>query len=234
MIGFTYRGKHSREFEGLVVKTDNNQLIASRRFERITVPGRNGQYIFEDGYNNKILEFDCSLIKETIQSRRQRAREIAYWLSGTGDLILDGENDKTYKVVRTVSGIDLSLNQVVENFKVVFETEPFQLGIFKSISVDNPTSITLTNNGTEEAETIISVTGTGDISLTLDDKILNLTGVTEKITLDNKRYLVYNDLKENKLDIHSGDFIKIPPGSSELLITGTVSNILIEYYDTYI
>jgi predicted phage tail component-like protein len=234
MIGFTYRGKHSREFEGLIVKTDNNQLIPSKRFERMTVPGRNGQYIFEDGYNNKTLEFDCSLIKRTIQSRRQRAREIAFWLSGTGDLILDGESDKTYRVVRTVSGIDLSLNQVVENFKVVFETEPFQLGTFKSISVDNPTSITLINDGTEEAETIISVTGTGDIFLTLDDKILNLTGLTEKITLDSKRYLVYNDLKENKLDIHSGDFIKIPPGSSELLITGTVSNVLIEYYDTYI
>ncbi|MDW7669900.1 MAG: phage tail family protein [Bacillota bacterium] len=234
MIGFAYRGKHSREFEGLVLKTNNNQLIPSKRFERISVPGRNGQYIFEDGYNNKILEFDCSLIKGNIQDRRQRAREIAYWLSGTGDLILDGEDDKTYKVVRTVSDIDLSLNQVIENFKVVFETEPFQLGTFKSISVDNPTNITLINDGTEEAETVISVTGTGDVSLTLDDKILNLTGLTEKITLDSKKYLAYNDLKENKLDLHMGDFIKIPPGSSELLMTGTVSNILIEYYDTYI
>src|SRR6056297_2776698 len=168
MIGFTYRGKHSREFEGLVIKTDNNLLIASKRFERISIPGRNGQYIFEDGYNNKILEFDCSLIRGTIQSRRQRAREIAYWLSGTGDLVLDGENDKIYKVVRTVSGIDLSLNQVVENFKVVFETEPFQLGTFKSISIDNPTNITLINDGTVEAETIMSITGTGDVSLALD------------------------------------------------------------------
>jgi predicted phage tail component-like protein len=234
MIGFTYRGKHSREFEGLVVKTDNNQLVPSKRFERISIPGRNGQYIFEDGYNNKVLEFDFSLIKGSIQERRQRAREIAYWLSGTGDLILDGEIDKTYKVVRTVSDIDLSLNQVVENFKVVFEAEPFQLGTFKSISVDNPTNITLINDGTEEAETSISVTGTGDVFLTLDDKILNLTGLTERITLDSKRYLAYNDLKENKLDLHWGDFIKIPPGSSELLITGTVSNIQIEYYDTYI
>jgi phage-related protein len=234
MIGFTYRGKHSGEFEGLIVNTDNNQLIASKRFERITVPGREGQYIFEDGYNNKVVEFDCSLIKGNIQDRRQRAREIAYWLSGTGDLVLDGEDDKTYKVVRTVSGIDLSLNQIIENFKVVFETEPFQLGTFKSVSVDNSSSIALTNEGTVEAETLISVTGTGDVSLSLEEQSLILTGLTEKITLDSKRYLVYNDLKENKLDIHSGDFIKIPPGSSSLLITGTVSNILIEYYDTYI
>jgi len=234
MIGFTYREKHSREFEGLVVKTDNNQLISSKRFERISVPGRNGQYIFEDGYNNKILEFDCSLIKGTIQSRRQRAREIAYWLSGTGDLVLDGESDKAYRVVRTVSDIDLSLNQVVENFKVVFETEPFQLGTFKSISVDNPTNVTLTNSGTKEAETVMSISGTGDVSLILDDKIVNLTGLTEKITLDSKRYLVYNDLKENKLDLHSGDFIKIPVGNSSLEVTGLVSNILTEYYDTYI
>src|SRR6056297_1838676 len=150
MIGFTYRGKHSREFEGLVLKTNNNQLIPSKRFERITVPEKNGQYIFEDGYNNKVLEFDCSLIRGSIQDRRQRAREIAYWLSGKGDLILDGENDKTYRVVRTVSNINLSLNQVVDNFKVVFETEPFQMGTFKSISVDNPTSVSFANDGTVE------------------------------------------------------------------------------------
>jgi phage-related protein len=180
------------------------------------------------------VEFDCSLIKGTIQSKRQRAREIAYWLSGTGDLVLDGENDKTYKVVRTVSGIDLSLNQVVENFKVVFETEPFQLGTFKSISVDNPTNITLINDGTVEAETLISITGTGDVSLSLEEQSLILTGLNEKVTLDSKRYLVYNDLKENKLDLHSGNFIKIPVGNSSLEITGSVSNILIEYYDTYI
>lgn len=234
MIGFTYRGKHTREFEGLVIKTDNNQLIPAKRYERITIPDKNGQYIFEDGYDNKILEFDCSLIKGNIQSRRQRARDIAYWLSGRGDLILDGESDKTYKVIRTVSDINLSLNQVVDNFKVVFETEPFQLGTFKSISVDNPTSISLTNEGTAEAETLISLTGTGDVSLTIDEQTLNLTGLTEKITLDSRRYLVYNELNDNKLDLHSGDFIKIPVGSSELLITGSVSNISMQYWDKYI
>lgn len=234
MIGFTYRVKHTREFEGLVVKTDNNQLIPAKRYERITIPDKNGQYIFEDGYDNKILEFDCSLIKGNIQSRRQRARDIAYWLSGRGDLILDGESDKTYKVIRTVSDINLSLNQVVDNFKVVFETEPFQLGTFKSISVDNPTSISLTNEGTAEAETLISLTGTGDVSLTIDEQTLNLTGLTEKITLDSRRYLVYNELNYNKLNLHSGDFIKIPVGSSELLITGSVSNISMQYWDTYI
>lgn len=234
MIGFTYRGKHTREFEGLVIKTDNNQLIPAKRYERITIPDKNGQYIFEDGYDNKILEFDCSLIKGNIQSRRQRARDIAYWLSGRGDLILDGESDKTYKVIRTVSDINLSLNQVVDNFKVVFETEPFQLGTFKSISVDNPTIISLTNDGTAEAETLISLTGTGDVSLIIDEQTLNLTGLTEKITLDSRRYLVYNELNDNKLDLHSGDFIKIPVGSSELLITGSVSNISMQYWDTYI
>lgn len=234
MIGFTYRGKHTREFEGLVIKTDNNQLIPAKRYERITIPDKNGQYIFEDGYDNKILEFDCTLIKGNIQSRRQRARDIAYWLSGRGDLILDGESDKTYKVARTVSDINLSLNQVADNFKVVFETEPFQLGTFKSISIDNPTSISLTNEGTAEAETLISLTGTGDISLTIDGQTLNLTGLTEKITLDSRRYLVYNELNDNKLGLHSGDFIKIPVGSSELIITGSVSNISMQYWDTYI
>ena len=87
MMGFTFRGKHSNEFTGLVVKTINNPLLPPKRVQKVNVIGRDGEYLFEDGYINKILEFRCSLANGTIIERRQRAREIASWLSSAGDLV---------------------------------------------------------------------------------------------------------------------------------------------------
>lgn len=234
MMGFAFREKHTSEFKGLVVKTVNNPLLPSKRINRVNVMGHNGEYIFENGYNNKVLEFKCMMAKGTIKERRMRARDVALWLSGTGDLILDYEDDKTYKVVRTVSDVSLTVEQVVDEFSIIFEVEPFQYGSFQNFSVDNPTTVVITNNGNIEADTLISVTGTGDVTITCGTKTCALNGMTEKLNLDNKRMLVYTDTLTNAISKHSGDFIKLTPGNNTLNITGSVSNLTVKFYDTYI
>lgn len=234
MMGFTFRGKHTRDFVGLIVKTVNNPLLPSKRVNRVNVMGRDGAYIFEDGYDNKLLEFKCMIAKGTIKERRIRARDIALWLSGTGDLILDYESDKTYKVVKSVSDISLIIEQVVDEFSIIFEVEPFQYGSFKTFSVDNPTSVVITNNGNTEADTLISVTGTGDVTITCETQSFTLKGTTEKLNLDSKRILVYTDTLINVISKHDGDFIKLAPGTNTLNVTGSVSNLTIKFYDTYI
>lgn len=234
MMGFTFRGKHTRDFVGLIVKTVNNPLLPSKRISRVNVMGRDGEYIFEDGYDNKLLEFKCMMAKGTIKERRIRARDIALWLSGTGDLILDYEGDKTYKVVRTVSDVSLTVEQVVDEFSINFEVEPYQYGSFQTVSVGNPTSVVITNNGNVEADTLISVTGTGDVTITCGTQSFTLKGMTEKLNLDSKRILVYTDTLVNAISKHNGDFIKLAPGNSTINVTGTVSNLTIKFYDTYI
>lgn len=162
------------------------------------------------------------------------AREIADWLSGKGNLVLDGENDKTYKVVSTVNNIDLSINQPFDTFQLTFETEPFQLGSHKTITVDNPLEVTLVNSGTVPAETVITITGEGNVSVSLGTNTFSLTDMSGKVNLDSKRMLVYTDTMENRLNFFTGEFLKVPPGESILEVTGSVSQITINYCDTYI
>jgi predicted phage tail component-like protein len=234
MMGFIFKGKHTREFQGLVVKTVNNPLLPSKRINRVNVMGYDGEYIFENGYNNKLLEFKCMMAKGTIKERRIRARDIALWLSGTGDLVFDYENDKTYRVVKTVSDVSLTIEQVVDEFSIIFEVEPFQYGQLQTLSVDNPTSIVITNNGNEEADTFISVTGIGDVTITCGTQSFTLLDTSEKINLDSNRMLVYTEALVNVVSNHSGDFIKLSPGSNELNVSGVVSNLTVKFYDTYI
>ena len=234
MLGFRFRGTHSSEFTGLVVRTVNNPLLAATKINRVSIPGRDGSYVFENGFENKALEFKCALSKGNISQRRIKAREVAAWLSGTGDLVLDHEKNKVYKVVRVVSDISLSISQVVDEFNLVFEVEPFQYGSLQTISTDNPNSLSITNNGTANAETVISVIGTGAVTVSCGDQSFILAGMTEKVNLDSKRMLVYTDLVENRMHIHSGGFIKLAPGLNNISVTGTVSNISVQFNDTYL
>jgi predicted phage tail component-like protein len=234
MMGFTFRGIHTSEYKGLVIKTINNPLSSAKRIQRVNVMGRDGEYVFESGYNNKILEFRCSLANGTIIERRQRARKIASWLSSAGDLVLDYENDKTYKVVKTASDISLAVEQAWDEFNITFETEPFQYGGLKTLSFDNPSTVVVNNAGTYEAETIISITGTGNVTVSSSAYSFTLTGMTGKLNLDSKRIIVYTDAKVNGISKHSGNFIKLKPGNNTITVTGSVSNMTVKFHDTYI
>lgn len=234
MFGFTFRNRHTREFQGLVVKTVNNPLLAPKRIKRISVPGRDGSYVFEDGFENKQLEFKCIMAKGSIQERRLRLREIAAWLSGPGDLVLDHEPDKTYKIVRAISDVGLTLDKITDDFNIVFEAEPFQYGQLHTVSVDSPTSFVVTNNGNAPADTLITLSGSGNVTVTGAVLSFLLTGMTEALQLDSKRMLVYNGSFVNKLSKHTGDFMRLLPGANTITISGTVSNVTIEFYDTYI
>lgn len=234
MMGFTFNGKHTSEFEGLVVKTINNPLSPAKRIQRVNVMGHDGEYLFESGYNNKLLEFRCSLAKGTINERRNRAREIASWLSGTGDLMLDYESDKTYKVVKSVSDISLAIEQSWDEFNITFETEPLQYGGLKTLFFANPSTVVVNNQGTYEADTIIGITGTGNITVASGGYSFTLTGMTEKLNADSKRMLVYTDGNANGISKHSGGFIKLRPGNNTINVSGAVSGMTVKFHDTYI
>lgn len=233
-MGFTFRGIHTSEFKGLVIKTIDNPLFPAKRTQRVNVMGHDGEYIFESGYSNKTLEFRCSLSNGTINERRQSAREIASWLSETDDLVLDYESDKVYKVIKSVSDVSLSIEKAWDEFSIIFEVEPFQYGGLKTLSFDNPSFVIINNAGTITAETIISITGAGNVTVSCNDKSFTLTGMTEKLNIDSKKMLVYTDATENRILKHSGDFIRLSPGDNTVIVSGSVSNMTLKFHDTYI
>ncbi|MDD3288111.1 MAG: phage tail family protein [Alphaproteobacteria bacterium] len=130
-MGFTFNGVHSDSL-GFVYQTKKMPYVAPKRSSVVTIPGRNGQVVFEDGYDNIIIELACKLPGEDIYGRRKAAREIASFLSQTGILIFDYEPDMQYQVVK--SGSDISSvfgdRTHIEDFTITFECEPYQTNTF--------------------------------------------------------------------------------------------------------
>ena len=96
MMGFSFCGKHSSEFD-IIATSINRTLLPPKRLQQVTIPGRDGVYdTGKHNYNNRIIGVMITFPggTYTLQALRKKAREVAYWLDGKGKLIFDVEPDK--------------------------------------------------------------------------------------------------------------------------------------------
>lgn len=262
-MGFTFNGIHSDTF-GIGVNTESIPYIASKRQTIIEVQGRDGQYVFEDGYNNIQITLSCAIGDYEIQNRRKRAREIASWLSSTGKLVFDYEKDIEYMVVKTTNNISASVlgRKFKDEFTIIFECEPFQQvsdevmetpkwseaenewkwtdiswnGYERVFSVTVGQTITVINVGTYKNLPIIILTGTASNAIIGGFSLKNLAGT---VYVDCKNQIVYSIVggnKVNRIYDFDGTFPEILPGINEFTIGGTITNLLIDfnYNHTYL
>lgn len=261
-MGFIFNGKHSDEL-GVCFQTKSMPYIAPKRQTIITVQGRDGQYVFEDGYDNIQIELACAIGGDSILERRKRARQISAWLAATGTLIFDYEKDVEYKVVKVTNGINASIigREYRDEFPVIFECEPHQqqtfyndsqtwegtptawnyangpwVGYDRTFLVSPSDIINVVNAGTYKALPIIILTGTA-ASLTLGT--FTFTNLAGTVYIDCKNEVVYSlsgDNKVNRMSTFEGDFLSLKPGTTSFLITGNFTTLIIEfdYKNTYL
>ncbi|MDK2801076.1 MAG: hypothetical protein PWQ70_2695 [Clostridiales bacterium] len=252
-LGFTFNNKHCSEF-GIYIQTRNIPLLPSQRVSEETVIGRDGSYKFEEGYNDKIIEIDCSFLESDFNKRRQKLREIAGWLSQKGELIFDNEADKAY-IGKIYNQIDLEMYSTFDQFTLIFVCEPFAYSRWdnsellqyytKGFEIDgqyigymqttfnNITSnitVTLANLGNYYALPTIEIDGTADsVVIGTDENSFNIVNITEKTYVDCKNMIVYTldefGKKQNKLQDFEGNFIKLKSGLNEISVEGTNLNL---------
>lgn len=174
MIGFTFRGRHSSEFNIGCRSIDRSAIPERRRYE-LVIPHRSGtREIPSDVYDKRKISVEIAAVfEETFEEFRIKIRELAYWLSGTGELSFDDEPDKKY----TASLYDaIPLQQILLQPKAVveitFDCQPFAFSDVISLPIKmgkneidykgtakTPTKIILRNTSNSSAENIsITVT----------------------------------------------------------------------------
>ncbi len=260
-MGFIYNGRHSDEFN-IVLQTATIPYMTLKNFETKKVIGRDGAYVFEDGYDNKFVEVTC-VITGTLPERRMLARSIVEWLSKDyGALIFDCDENISYHVVRTVSDISTTPESMKETFTINFECEPFSYSESarkwgntyetwseanirfggKLFIVSDGSSIQLENIGNYLADPLIKLTGIAEevnINFTNTNQSLKYINLDGSVYIDCRNKLVYEQTesgKVNKLSNFDGDFLKIPAGVNDVTFTGIIDNLNVqfEYKNTYL
>ncbi|WP_418203379.1 hypothetical protein [Anaerotignum faecicola] len=220
---FTFKGIDSREM-GVIVTAMPETVRAERRIESITVAGRNGSLHTDEGvYESYDRTMECALIK------RARLDEITAWLVGSGEMTFSTEPDKVYRVTIANKISIAQMMRVFQKFQVVMDTQPFKYSVNAAgdaLELTAPT--TIRNSGTVYSEPLITVFGSGDITLTVNGADFPLYGVQESITIDSEMMEVFKGSTNQNGKYGGVDFPRFEVGKNEISWTGNVSKIKIQ------
>ena len=221
---FEWNGKRCTEY-GIRVSEQPPLTLPAERVAFTDVPGRSGSLTTlegEDVYEDMVLTAQCF-----IQSGA-RVPEIAAWLRGSGTVTFANRPGGFYRarVVNQIPFEKILRGNPHLAFAVNFRCKPFwYLRDVAPITLTQSGSF-VTNPGSVHAEPVITVYGTGGITLMVGMTITELE-ITDKITLDTPLVEAYAGATSMN-SCMSGDFPLLLRGKNAVSWSGDVSKVEIQ------
>ncbi len=221
---FEWKEEKCTEY-GIHVSEHPPITLPAERSTFTNVPGRSGSLTVledEDIYDDMLLTCTC-FIENT-----DRLPEIAAWLRGSGTVTFANRQGGFYqaRVVNQIPFEKILRGHPNRSFAVTFRCKPF------FYLDDSPTyTLTkmtfLTNPGTVRSEPVITVYGSGDITLMVGMTIVELTGVNGNITLDTPRMEAYSGNVTANMQV-SGEYPMLGTGATAVSWSGNVSKVTVQ------
>ena len=220
---FRFKETDSREY-GILISSVPERVRPERRVKEIEIPGRSGILTQdEEAYDAYVIQIECST------RGSGRLDEIVAWLNGAGDLTLSTEPDKVYQasIYNKISIADQIY--LYNSFLLQFKVQPFKYNInpfADELTLTAPTIIR--NGGTVYSEPIITVYGSGDITLNINGVNFPLYGVNESITIDSEMMEVFKGTANQNSKYGGETFPRFAVGENAISWTGNVTKIEIQ------
>ncbi len=222
---FLWNGVDCRTY-GIHVTEQPPITIPLERSTQTNVPGRPGsltQLEGEDVYDDMILTATCFI------SDLAQIPAIAAWLKGSGTVTFANRTGGHYKarIANQIPFEKVLRGNPHCSFSVNFRCFPFWYA-------DDSEEITLTasgqfvtNPGSVYADPVITVYGSGDITLMVGTVVVELENISGSITIDSvlkEAYLGTTLMNE----CMTGDFPVLSPGANTVSWSGTVTKVVIQ------
>ena len=199
--------------------------IPLERSTQTTVPGRPGsltQLEGDDVYDDMILTATCFI------SDPAQIPAIATWLKGKGTVTFANRTGGHYnaRIANQIPFEKVLRGNPHCSFAVNFRCYPFWYKDNVSDVTITTSGSTITNPGSVYSEPLITLTGSGDITLMVGTTIVELTDITTGIVLDCALKEAY--LGTTLMNDHmSGDFPVLKPGLNAISWSGNVMSVVI-------
>ena len=206
---------------GLFMEQCPEKISPKRRDETFTVPGRHGNLTTTDGAFETYIRSTEFIVKN-----EEKIDEICAHFKGTGWLIFSSETDRKYKA-RVANQIEfLHIIRHLKRFVVEFEVQPFGYEVLPQKIVKTK-AFSLFNNGTFNSEPVITIFGTGNITLYVNNQSVVLAGVSDKVVIDSEMQNAYSGAisMNNKM---YGNFPTFASGENSISWTGDVTKVEIQ------
>lgn len=222
---FIWNGTDCRDY-GIHVTEQPPITIPAERSTQTNVPGRPGSLTHlegEDVYDDLLLTAICFI------SDPAQIPAIAAWLKGSGTVTFANRTGGYYKA-RIANQIPFE--KVLRGnphcaFSVNFRCFPFWYQEDAASITVNTSGTIVTNPGSVYAEPILTMYGSGDITLMVGSTIVELEDISGSILLDCalKEAYLGNALMNDHM---TGEFPVLKPGANAVSWSGTVTKVEIK------
>ncbi len=203
--------------------------IPAERVTHTNVPGRAGSLTTLEGdyiYDDVVLSCTCVLADPT------KIPTIAGWLRGSGTVTFADRAGGFYyaSIANQIPFEKILRGNPHRMFTINFSCKPFwyvEQPESVSIAVGQQTTATVNNPGNVPSEPIITVTGSGEITLMINGTIIELSDMNGDITIDSQLQEAYNGTTSMNSNM-SGDFPLLQPGQNAISWSGTLTAMVIE------
>ena len=197
--------------------------------ERVTftdVPGRSGSLTILEGED---VYDDMTLTAQCMASDLSKLTAVSPYLKGSGKVIFANRPDGYYyaRIVNQIPFEKILRGHPHCSFDVNFRCKPFRYQADVADVTITASGATITNPGNIYSEPVITVYGSGDITLMVGTNIIELTGITNSITLDTPLMEAYKDTT-NLSSSMSGGFPTLSPGQNAISWSGDVTKVVIQ------
>ena len=222
---FTWNDTRCTDY-GIHVSEQPPLTIPSERATYTNVPGRPGSLTTLEGddvYDDLVLTATCWL------DGPMQIPAIAGWLKGSGTATFANRPGGYYKarVANQISFEKILRGHPHRSFAVNFRCKPFWYQADVA-DVTLTTSTTFVNNpGNVYAEPIITMYGSGDITLMVGTTIVQLEGIEDSITLDTPLMEAYKGTTSLNGSM-SGEFPLLQPGANAVSWSGNVTKVIVK------
>ena len=222
---FSWNGKKCTEY-GIHVLEQPPITIPAERATFTNVPGRPGSLTTLEGddvYDDLILTAQCMI------SDPGNIRSIASYLKGCGKVAFANRPGGFYfaRIVNQIPFEKILRGNPHRSFAVNFRCKPFwYLSGVEPIVLMASTGV-FVNPGSIASEPVITAYGSGDITLMIGSRMIELKGIEGSITLNTELQEAYSGTTSMNSAVDS-EFPTLPPGAVPYSWEGNVSRIEIQ------
>lgn len=222
---------------GIIIENIPTISKGKKRIDIYEIEGRNGFLSIDKGtYAPFVLSLSCHFNEENFN-----INDIKNYLDGHGNLCIGTKNEngdllEYTAVIQNQIDFEKVLTLGFRKFLIQFLCNP----ISKSTVLE---SANLLNNepvGTEDATAnsypVITIKGSGDVSMTFNGKTFYLYALdeTKTYTLDCESKIIVDNNGMNVSNKMSGDFPVVLPNENVVTKTGSFTQCLVEWYPAYL
>lgn len=218
---FTFNGQSTADF-GLLVTATKVFGAPSRKVEKFSVAGRNGDILIDQGvYENYIVQYSVAVIDDF----KVNARDITNWLlSSNGyERLEDTYNPESYRLGSCYSSIEYvttALNREGQA-TIEFDCKPQRFLLTGETSQTFTTSGTITNPTQMASKPLLRVTGTGSVNIGTYEVTVNT--VDGYVDIDCETQQCYKGTTNCNNDVVVDEFPQIVAGANTVTLDGVTS-----------